>query len=67
MEARAVPRKSILVAAADEVEERLRRVLTGHELIAARTLSKAGNARLKRIIDYLILIDGELHQGLDGG
>jgi len=40
MEARAVPRKSILVAAADEVEERLRRVLTGHELIAARTLSR---------------------------
>ena len=24
----------------------------------------AGNARLRRIIDYLILIDGELHQGL---
>ena len=24
-----------------------------------------GNARLRRIIDYLILIDGELHQGLD--
>ena len=26
---------------------------------------EAGNARLRRIIDYLILIDGELHQGLE--
>ena len=26
---------------------------------------EAGNARLRKIIDYLILIDGELHQGLD--
>ena len=26
---------------------------------------EAGNARLRKIITYLILIDGELHQGLD--
>ena len=26
---------------------------------------EAGNARLRRIISYLVLIDGELHQGLD--
>lgn len=25
---------------------------------------EAGNARVRRIIDYLILIDGDLHQGL---
>ncbi len=28
---------------------------------------KNGNARLRRIIDYLILIDGDLHQGLEQG
>ena len=25
---------------------------------------EAGNGRIRRIIDYLILIDGDLHQGL---
>ena len=144
-----VPRKSILLAAEAEIEERCRRVLTGHDLVTVRTLREAtqlldqqefgmviadvhvdesqmfellhhvrinrqdanvpivcilggrrerrlskvlveslnyavkamtanafldfarmpddeeGNARLRRIIDYLILIDGELHQGLD--
>ena len=146
--ARPVPRKSVLVAAGAEIEERLQRVLTGHDLATVRTLREAtdlldrrefgmvivdvhfdesqmfellhyvrinrqdanvpivcilgaqrerrlsrvlveslnyavkamtanafldfaqmpddegGNARLRRIIDYLILIDGELHQGL---
>ena len=146
--ARPVPRKSVLVAAGAEIEERLQRVLTGHDLTTVRTLREAtdlldrrefgmvivdvhfdesqmfellhyvrinrqdanvpivcilgaqrerrlsrvlveslnyavkamtanafleyaqmpddegGNARLRRIIDYLILIDGELHQGL---
>ena len=148
-DARSVPRTSILVAAGEEVEERMRRVLAGHDLVTVRTLRKAtdllerqtfgmviadvhfeesqmfellqhvrinrkdsnvpivcvlgtrrerrmskvlieglnyavkavtanafldfakmpddetGNARLRRIIDYLILIDGELHQGLE--
>jgi hypothetical protein len=27
----------------------------------------ASNARLRRIIDYLILINGDMHQGLDAG
>ena len=147
--ARSVPRTSILVAAGPEIEERARRVLTGHDLVPVRTLreatdflarqefglviadvdfdesqmfellhhvrinrqdanvpiacilggkrerrmskvlveslnyavramtanafldfarmpdDEAGNARLRKIIDYLILIDGELHQGLE--
>ena len=145
---RSVPRKSILVAAGPEVEERLQRVLTGHDLVIVRTLREAtdllqrqefgmviadvhfeesqmfellhhvrinrrdaavpivcilggrrerrmskvmvegvnyavkamtanafldfakmpdddaGNGRLRKIIDYLVLLDGELHQGL---
>ena len=143
------PRKPILLTTGPQVEERLRRVLTGHELVAAQTLAaavkvldqkefgmvivdvnfdesrmfdllhhvrinrqdaavpivcilgvhgavplskvliqslnyavkamtanafldfakmrddEAGNARLRRIIEYLFLIDGELHQGID--
>lgn len=145
---RSSPRTRILLAAAQDVGERLHRVLAGHEIVVARSLDKAielveqqqfgmvvidvhfddsqmfellhhvrtnrqdhrvpvvcilgvrhtipmskvmieglnyavkaltanafldlaqmpddeaGNARLRRIIDYLILIDGDLHQGL---
>ena len=32
---------------------------------AKMTDDAAGNGRLRRIIEYLILIDGELHQGID--
>lgn len=59
-------RGSVLARIAVEGLEHAVRAMTANGFVDLDNYpdDETGNARLRRIVDYLILLDGELHQGL---
>jgi hypothetical protein len=57
----AAPRTKVLLAVSPPALGRMERILPGHDVMRVGDDAQ-DNARIRRIIDYLILIDGDLQQ-----